>query len=225
MATYTTLKRMVANHLGKTDHTTANTIRDNAINDAYTQICQEYPFSWLLIPGTDLTLSSNEADLASDYNPSFGIHHAYTESSGTADDHVYVRVAIKDWDNYASGGSSTATDYVYYIEYDSTNDVYVFHSNQSSGTVKYFYFKVPSELSNGTDVCVVPDPTAVVYLAVAKWWLATERNEEMYQMFYKMYQERLMRMIKNDQMKNTMRQKLATGLDEASGTKILATKR
>ena len=74
--------------------------------------------------------------------------------------------------------------------------------------MRYYYYHTPSELSADADVCIVPDPQAVVYLAVSKWWLGKERDEDNSDRFYAKYQERLTKLIQNDQKNNTKRRPL-----------------
>jgi len=199
--TYATLKRLVANTIGRTDNTTANTIRDNAINDAITQIVNEYKFSWLMKKGTG-TIASNEMDLASDYNASHGLETVYSPATGEGNDDIYVAVGMQEKDNYSS------SDYIYWLTWDSTSEVHVLNSNQSADAIEYYYYFTPAELSADTDVCIVPDPQAVVYLAVSKWWLGKERDEDNSDRFYTKYEARMQKMIQNDQKNNTKRRAL-----------------
>lgn len=219
LETYATLKRKTANTLGKTNDGTAVTLRDNAINDAINQIYHESRWSWLLT-STSTALTAGVFDLPADYNPSMGLESVYTAVTGTSNDYKYTRIAVGDLDKY------TTSDYVYWIDYNTTNDRYRFNSNQTSGTVVTYYFRVPAELS-GVEVCVVPDPQAVVYLSVAKYWLASERDEDNYDRFYQKYLERLSQMKTNDRSNNTMRKGMRNPIDEidGSGTEILTTER
>jgi len=218
MATFATLKRKVANRLGRTDNATDNTIRDNSIKDAADQIYQETKWSWTLKTAT-LTVSSGTADLPTDYNPSFGLDYAVYEVSGDANDKPYIRVDVRDLDLYSS------SDRVYAITYSDTSDVYVFTSNQTTDTVKIYYHYLPAELSADADVCIVPDPMAVTYLAAAMWWLAKERDEDNYDRFYAKYSERLAKMISNDKSFNTLRRNLSSKIDSGGGESTLATQR
>jgi hypothetical protein len=216
MSTYAILKRKLANQLGRTDNATANTIRDNSLNDAYNQICNDNKFSWL-IKKTTITVASGVANLPSDYNPQYGLFAAYSQT-GTANDKSYERVDVRELDNFSS------SDRVYYISYNSTTNYYVFNGNNDE-TVTIYYYYIPAELSADADVCVVPDDSAVVYLATAKWWLAKERDEANYDRFYGKYAERLLKMMSNDKTNNTYRRLLASKLDDSQGESILMTQR
>jgi len=215
MTTYAILKRKVANRLGKTDNATANTIRDNCIKDAYTQICQDR-WSWTLKSDT-LTVSSGVANMPSDFNPSAGIVYACYEVTGDANDKPYIRVDVRELDNY------TDSERVYFLTYSS--GYWVFNSNQDSDTVKVYYHYIPTELSDDADVCIVPDDMAVVYLAAAMWWLAKERDEANYDRFYAKYLERRNEMLALDKAYNSTRTQLKTKLDDDDRESILATER
>ena len=217
-STYAILKHKTANRVGKTDNATANTIRDNCIVDAVTQICTDNRFSWTLAKDT-LSVVAGAANLPTDYNPSFGLVFAVHQVTGTANDREYTRVDIRDIDNYSS------SDYVYYITYDTSSGVYVFNSNQTTDTVVIYYHFLPTELSSDSDVSIVPDDMAVVYLAVALWWLAKERDESNYDRFYKEYEKRLAKMVLQDAAYNTTRTQLKSKLGENTGESILATQR
>ncbi len=218
--TYANLKQMVANHLGKTNDSTAVTLRDNAINDALRQIYQEGRWSWLLT-STSTALSSSSFDLPADYNPQMGLETAYIAETGTANDHIMLRASVQDLDAYST------SDYVYWISYDTSTNRYQFNSNQSSGTVTFYYYAIPSDLSGASDVCRCPDPSAATYLSVAKYWLASERDETNYDRFYGKYQDRLERMKSNEAAFNTMRKAMVSKIDEINDnvTETLATYR
>jgi len=211
LETYATLQRKVANYLGKTNNATAVTLRDNAINDAINQACHENRWSWLLTT-TSTALSSGIFGLPADYNPQMGLETAYIAVAGTDNDHIMGRVSVKDLDSYST------SDYVYWLTYNTSTDRYQFNSNQTSGTVVFYYFRVPTELS-GSQVCAIPDPQAVVYLAVAKYWLASERDEDNYDRFYQKYLERLDKMKSNDRANNTTRTPLRNPIDEIDGSR------
>jgi len=218
MSTYGILKRKTANRLGRTDNATTNTIRDNCIIDAATQIYNESKWSWTLKTDT-LTVTAGVASLPTDYNPQFGLDYAVYEVTNTANDKPYLRVDPRDIDLYST------SDRVYYIDYDDTTDRYIFHSNQTTDTAKIYYHYLPAELSVDDDVCIIPDDMAVVYLAAAMWWLAKERDETNYDRFYIKYMARLDSMKSNDKSNNTYRRLMQSKLDDNSGTSILSTQR
>jgi hypothetical protein len=211
----------VANRLGKTDNATANTLRDNAIIDAYRQVCQDYKFSWLLKKNTAFAITSGSGNMPSDYNPSFGVLYLAQVVTGTANDNVYRRLSIDQWDLY------TTADFLYDIVYDATNSVYVCQTNQTaSSTLTLWYYFTPTDLANGTDLCLVPDADVVRDLAVSLWWLAAERDETNADRFYTRYQERLNKLISLDKTSNTMRRPLKSMLSfDDYGDSILATQR
>jgi hypothetical protein len=77
MSTFLELKNIVANCLGRTDGGTADTLRDNAINNVIRfEIAEAYPFSWLERTTTVTTNASGQIDLPSDFNPAQKIKDA-----------------------------------------------------------------------------------------------------------------------------------------------------
>lgn len=193
---FLTLKAMVANRRNKTDHATADTIRDNAIIDACRQIYQEADWSWLKKRAT-LTVTAGVSNLPSDYVASYGLK-AWSAVSGTANDHIYQLINVADLDLY------TTADYVYWITYDASAKLFVFNSNQTSDTVLIIYRFQPAALSATSDVTPIPDPWAIVWLATALWWSATEHDTDLFNNpFYPRYIERVSMMKANDGAHNT----------------------
>lgn len=197
MATYVTIKKRTAYLMGESDYTTTGTdktIRENHILHSIQDIINAFPFSWNLAT-EDLTLSSGTSNLASDYNPKWHLADARIENSGSGDDDVFTEVSVADRDNY----DTDAGAYVYWITYDAANEVYVFNSNKSSGTVTVYYYFFPADLSADDDVCVIPDAEAVAYLAAAKMWLGDERNIKLQQNFEAEAARRIQQMYSTDQ--------------------------
>lgn len=151
---------------------TINAVGIRNINNAVNDIVNRYSFSWNLT-SDDLTLSSGTSDLPSDLNPKWGISDARIVNSSQLDDYQFTQIPFYDRDNYS------ASDYVYWITTDATNNKQVFNTLTSSGTVKIYYNFVPSDMSTSTDVCVVPDVEAVAYLAASKNWIGSERDTEL----------------------------------------------
>jgi hypothetical protein len=209
--TYATLKQMLANRLGKTNDATAETLRDNAINDACRQIYHDGRFSWLLKKNAALAVSSGVANLPADFSEDLGFESVFEPTSGQANDKVYLRVSPLDSDLY-----STA-DYVYWVTWDATNKVFVLNTNQTgSQTLTIWYYAQPAAMSGSSDTTPIPDAWAVVDLATAIWWLASERDEDNYDRFYAKYLERLEKMKANDRVYNSGRRSLRSHLDVAS---------
>lgn len=168
MAIYSQLKTRYQNLIGE-GGTDPSTESESHINYAIKDICNAFPFSWN-ITSADLTLSSGVANLPTDYNQKWKIFDARVENSNNYNDNVFTQINISDRDKYAEG------DYVYWITYNTTTGRYVFNSKTQTGTVKVYYYFIPTDLSGANDVCVVPDIEAVAYLAASKNWIADERN-------------------------------------------------
>lgn len=164
--TYLELKTAVANRSGRNDGATANTIRDNAINNVIRfTIANAAKFSWLETE-TTLALDSNgEADLPANFNPTHGV------KSIIYGDTPFTEINQEDFQDYEAGGN------VYYVDYNTSTNRYRVVSTQKDISVDCVYWYVPAALSSDSDTTVVPDPWAIIYLASAWVWLARERDE------------------------------------------------
>ena len=138
------------------------------INLAVTDVLNRFQFSWN-ITNTTISLSGGSANMPSDYNPRWDID-ARIVGSLTNDDNIFTKIRIEDRDKYSSD------DYVYWITFDPINNVYVFNSKTQTGTVTVYYNFTPTDMSSGTDVCVVPSVEAVAYQAASKYWIPGERK-------------------------------------------------
>lgn len=173
--TYTNLQQRAADIMGESS---ASTTLKSHINAAIQDIMLVHPWSWALKKDTSTVVLSSGADnLPSDYNAKWGLADARIVNSSTGDDNVFTRIPITDVDNYGSD------DYVYWITWTAASSVHTFNSLTQSGTVQIYYYHIPSDLSAGADVCIVPDSEAVAYLAAAKMYLGDERNQGLYQLF------------------------------------------
>lgn len=173
--TYLQLKNRVANRSGRTDGGTANTIRDNAINDVIRDtIANYYPFSWLKRDTTIALDSSGDGDLPADFNPSHRLQPGMVRvaGAGVGDDNYFTEIAQERFDSYDSTNS-----YAYYIDYNTSTDRYRLRTSEPSVTATVTYFHIPAALSADADVCIVPDPEVPTLLASARVWLAKERDE------------------------------------------------
>ena len=148
------------------DSTTTGNTQKSHINAAINDIVNQFPFSWN-VAHADLTVTSGVANLPADFNPKWAI-----DDARDANDNVYSYVPLFD-------RNADTDDYVYWITYDTTGDVYVFNTNQDSATVTIYYHFIPAELTTDAGKCIVPDQEAVAYLAGAKHWISDERNEEL----------------------------------------------
>jgi hypothetical protein len=169
--TFTTISQRVQDLIGQPNGTISDFNTRN-INNAVNDILNRYPFSWNL-KTTDLTLASGTADMPSDWNPKWGINDARIEVYGEGGDSQFTEISIHNRDSYGSD------DYVYWLTVDVTNNKTIFNTHTQSGTVTIYYNFVPTDMSTGTDVCVVPDTEAVAYLAASKNWIGAERDTEL----------------------------------------------
>ena len=173
LQTFTYLRQRVNYLIGDTSNTTSASI-DSHINSAINDILNAYQFSWnTTVASTAISGSSPyyTFNLASDYNPLWHIGDARIQVAGVGGDKIFTEIVPQDRDYYAS------QTYRYYLTYDTTNHVYVFNTPESSGTVTYLYNFIPSDLSAGTDICIIPDAEAVCYLAASKNWVTDERDQ------------------------------------------------
>lgn len=190
--TFLKLKQMVANKRNKTNENTADVVRDNAIVDACKQIYQEARFSWLKKKVT-LTVTAGVSNLPADYQVSYGLVTVYD-----ADKNEYTPVVLEETPWLEAG------DYRYWITWDATAKLFVFNTNQTSASLTAWYFIEPAALSADADTTPIPDPWAIVWLATALWWSATEHEEDLLNNpFYPKYQERLNMMKANDKAFNS----------------------
>ena len=135
------------------------------------------PWTWTLTKGSNLSLSSGTASLATDFNPKWGVVDARVVTTGSGNDSVFTRIAIEDKDKY------TSDDYVYWVTWNTSTERYIFNSLTQTGTVEYYYHIFPANLSAGATLCIVPDSEAVAYLAASKMWIGDERDVKLQQVY------------------------------------------
>lgn len=172
--TFTNLQTRTAYLMGETS---ASAVLQSHINAAIQDVVLVQPWSWTLKKTTG-SLSSGTFNLGSDFNAKFGIADARILGSSSNDDHVFERIPVEDRDLY------TEEDYKYWITWDTSSAVHVFNTHASTtGTVTYYYYFFPADLSAGGDKCIVPDSEAVAYLAASKMWVGDERNVQLQQLY------------------------------------------
>jgi len=187
MATFQELKKITVGYRNKTDYTSVDVVRDEMVNLARKEIYNTYPFRWSRA-STTLSLSSNKADLPSDYNPIFGIHYAKDEN-----DNVYTQIDPNQQHDYTD-----TDDYVFWIDYDSSSGKYVFHTPSSATSMDIIYSVLPADLSDDSDEDLCPDPEAIGLLAAAKLWMAKERDETNHDRYMALAQKRINQLVAND---------------------------
>ena len=169
--TFTTLQQRYLDLIGDSDGT-IDAFGNSNINSAIQDILNKYQFSWN-VKTDDITLAAGVATLPSDFNPLWNISDARIVASSDNDDNIFTQIRPEDRDSY------TSDDYVFWITYDTATDTYIFNSKTLTGTVTIYYNFSPSDLSSGTDVCIIPDVEATSYLAASKNWVGAERDTDL----------------------------------------------
>jgi hypothetical protein len=187
-ATYLELKTGTANIFGRADGATADTVRDDNINSAIRfDIANVYPFSWLR-KSTTLNLdTSGQADLPADYNYTHNLFDAY-DSNITH----YYEVNQNTYQEVSTPVPKL------YIDYNSSTNRWRVNASTVSKTITVIYYYIPATLSADADVCPVPDPMAVIYLAAAHVWIGFYFDETNHDRFQQLGERRVKQMINMD---------------------------
>lgn len=185
MSTLLDIKTDVAQQLGQTNPTTAVTLRDVAINSARRTYYSEQQYSFLE-KAADITITSQVGTLPTDMNIKFPFKKVYTYINS-----IYYEFSPVGWEELASYDTSA---YVYAI--DSGNRQ--IKINQTTiATISTLYTYLPADkaldTSDNADPEPAPDITPIVYLAVARYWLASERATGKYQLFKDLYDAETMK--------------------------------
>lgn len=185
MSTTLNIKEEVALQLGKTNGAVADTKRDTAIIRARRKFYKEIPWSFLKNVAT-VTFSSGVATIPTDMDTTFDVQvYSYTGELKTE----YKHVDVEDVDSYTSDYPVFAID----IEGGQLK-------TNLDGTVDITYQKEVSDTLS--DVFVEPcDISAIVNLAIALFWLSSERNDDMYKLFMESYNKELQRLVTLDRVK------------------------
>lgn len=183
MATYLDLKDEVTNQLGADDANISVARRDKIINQARRQYHSEHRWSFLK-KTENINLTNRVGQLPADYNTRFRPNMVFTNLGGRP---VYFMPV--DWDTVES---YTEGFNVYAIQ-TSTNQIKI--NRQSVGTISVSYQLMPADrpLDNSQDNQneLSPMISTIALLAVAKWWLASERATGKYQLFKEEYDRAL----------------------------------
>jgi hypothetical protein len=149
-------------------------------------------------PLLDVTISSQLGTLPTDFNPKFDPVCVYHYSGAIK--YEYTKVEFADINSYATD------TYVYALDIANSQ----IKTNQTTGislSLQYTYRPADHPADNTEDSSVEPAPdiTAMGYLAIAYWWLSSERNTETHDIFMKMYQQELSNLIRADQSTDPVR--------------------
>jgi len=207
MLSYLQEKNAVANVLGKTDGATANTVRDNAINEVRQfDIANAYPFSWLERIDTPTTSATGSVDLNDDFN----VTHKPRDIRD-ADDNIFVPINKELFNTYSGG------KYVYYIDYNTSTDLWQINTNANSTALTIIYYAIPATLTTDNQVDPIPDLIVIKYLTAARFWL-TERNYGNHDRFNDLGNQRLQMLINKDKKANPQRLTRISNADQGFNT-------
>lgn len=174
--------------LGKIDGSTANTIRDNAINEARQfDIANAYPFSWLERTTTITTSATGSVDLPDNFN----VTHKPKDIRKTGATTTYNQI------NKEIFALKNAGSEFYYIDFNTSTNKWQIHTTEFSTSITIIYYSIPTTLTGDADIDSIPDLIAIKYLAASRYWL-TERNYGNYDRFNAMGQKQLDLMTTND---------------------------
>jgi hypothetical protein len=188
MITFLAEKNAVANVLGKIDGATANTIRDNAINEVRQfDIANAFPFSWLERTTTLTTSSLGVVDLPADFN----VTHKPKDVRETGTDTPFEMVNKELYARYGAG------DDVYYIDFNTSTNRWRINTTEISTGLTIVYYTIPTSLTADADIDSIPDLTVIKYLAASRYWL-TERNYGNFDRFNDLGNQRLQFLINKD---------------------------
>lgn len=198
MPTFLQEKNATANILSRTDGGTANTIRDNAINSVrQNEIANAYPFSFMRT-STSVTTSSGVIDLPANYNITHAPYDVRVVNSGQGDDYIYKVVNRELYDSFGS------LDRVCFIDWNSSTSRWRLNATKDE-TIRVIYNATPAELTADADVDNIPDLDCIAFLAAARFWLSSERDETNHDRFKQLGLKRLQQMIIMDKRSNPPR--------------------
>jgi len=184
------IKHGVANQLGADNGATPNNKRDRIINRARRRFYSETAWKFLRDSDT-LTFTSQLADLPATYNRKFDPIAVYTYSDTTKNH--YTKVGWDDVDFYGED------QYVYAID-KTNNKIKINQSTVTTATLDFTVLPADAAMGSGddTDEEPAPDIEPIISLAVALWWLASERSTGKHQMFMDEYREQLISAKRSD---------------------------
>jgi len=192
MSTFLNEKDAVSNVLGRTDGATANTIRDNLINEVrQSDIANSYPFSWLE-KSVALTTSSGVDDLPSDYNINHSPRAVYD-----ANGNQYVQVNKETWE-------LNNQSYIYFIDYNTSTHLWRINTKDDVA-LTMIYYHIPATLTGDSDIDIIPDLKLIKYFVAAEYWLSSERDEANHDRFQVLADRRLKDLIDQDKKARPLR--------------------
>ena len=182
-ASFGTIQQRFNDLIGETNSSTASDAGKRHINAVIQEIVGNYPFSWN-VKNTTLTLSSYKQTLPVDYFPGWPMEYVAVPATTSSAAIVFTQIPVSEIVNYTTDDTSSP---VFWISYDSVNDIYTLNSNITGVTLTvYYHYSIPT-LVNLTDACPITDPELVAYGAAAKNWIGDERNVQLQQNYAQVY--------------------------------------
>ena len=184
--TWLNLKEYVANQLGSATTASTDGIFERVINQARREYYSYRQWSFLKKTAT-LNFTAQVADVdsdATDYNRKFDPIDIY-KYIGTVK-YQFSKVA------WADVGYYSTDEYVYAIDKNSGQ----IKVNTTDATLSMDYTHLPADrptsgTSEDSQNEAAPDITPIGLLAIAKWWLSSERGTGKYQLFKDEYNQAL----------------------------------
>lgn len=209
------IKTSVANQLGATDGSSSVPKRDIAINDARREYYSAARWSFCF-KSSSVSLTSQVGSLPTGFNKRFDPKEVYFYSGGVKYD--FCKVGWDEVDVY-----STAS-YVYAIN-KQTSQIKINQPSFASVTMDFYQIPddAPIDTTQDSTDELAPDVTAIVFNAIARWWLTKERSTANYDRFMDMYRSQLLQDKKidstNQPVKGIRWNRLNQGYNRAIGRK------
>jgi hypothetical protein len=193
------IKKGVAAQLGKTDFSTPNTVRDIKINDARREVYsitrwkfrrKTAQLSFTTSVATDLTTGYGLCPFPTDFSPGddpYTIRHYPSVGQLPV---VWLQVNLEDIQTYPL---NDVGQFVFAIDWQNSQ----FVSNHTNTTPFLLYDALPADRALDGSEDSLPEIaskaalTAIILLATAEYWLASERDESEYDRFFKRYQAQI----------------------------------
>ena len=181
MSTLLDLKTIVATQLGADNASTSVSKRDKIINIARREYYSLRAWTFLR-KSAAVTITAQVGSLPTDYNDKFEPLAVYTYSGTTK--YAYQLV---DWDDLPYYPTS---EYAFAVD-KFNNQIKINQTTVGAVTLDYTYLPAdhPIDVTEDSVSEPAPDITPIGLLAIAKWWLSSERATGKYQLFKDEYEK------------------------------------